>query len=795
MKISYKWLKDFVNLDDVNPYQLQELLTNAGLEIEEVYPLARGSNLTIGKVIECKAHPDSDHLQITKVDIKDEILDIVCGAKNCRAGIKTIVAKVGAKLPNGEIKSSKVRGVISNGMLCSLRELGVDHKRLTEEQIGGIEILADDAPLGIDNVFEYLGLDDVILDAKPTPNRPDLLSVFGVAKEVGAVLRREVKLPDYRHKADIGVKTSFNLQSKTDKCKLFNGKVVNHVEVFETPAFMRERLINSGIHSLNNVIDISNYVMLELGQPLHFYDLDKISSHSIAVEEGRDEVFTTLDNQEYKIEKEDLVITENGKVVGIAGVMGGDNSKIDENTKGIFIEAAIFDGASIRNTARRLNLITEASVRFSKGIEALNPFKAVDRAVELLTTYANASGFEENISLGNKAPEISEVCESLTHMNMLLGTDYQAHEVLPIFEYLDFNPKFENDIFTLQIPSFRQDIKIAQDIDEEVIRLMGFDRLKTKDADGLETYGSLTSEQSLIRKTKDILVGFGLEEVITYTLIDEELKNDEILADSANYELLSPMSEKRRYLRESMMGSILECGSYNRARKVKNINIFEFSKFSNQNGNYSKLGLYLSGNLNESRLLNYHLESNFYTFKGMIIEYLGRLGIKEKRLHFEINDLDTEHFYPHKSAKCLIDGKVFGLFGYIHPNVLNKYNLEESLYGEFLMDTVFEVAKEKVAFKALDRFPSSIRDLAIVVKEDILAKDIIKTIKNTSKLVQDLEIFDIYQGDHIEKGYKSVAISLTYNAKDHTLSDDELQKAHESILESLKKKLSAEIRG
>lgn len=792
MKVSYKWLSELVDLSGIDAYQAADALTNTGLEVEEVQALASATNLVIGQVIACEEHPDSDHLHVTKVDVGTEILDVVCGAKNCRKGLKVIVAKVGAKLPEIEIKAAKVRGVASNGMLCSLMELGVAKKHLSEKSLAGIEELAQDAPVGSENVLEYLGLDDYILDVKPTPNRQDLLSVYGIAHELAAVFKRELKIPSTKE-IEREVENDIQLFRQEDVCDLFLATKVSGVVVKESPLFIKQRLVSSGISSINNIVDISNYVMLELGQPLHFYDTSKIAK-DIRVKTGYEGDFNALDGNVYSLKKQDIVIQSGDNVVGIAGVMGGETSKIDEQTTELLIEAARFKGSAVRNTSRRLNLLTDASVRFAKGIEDLNPIKATKRAVELLVEYADAKVVSETTVSGSINNRRTTVEVMLEYINQLLGTDYSEQEVFDVLASLSFKPTVENGLFHVQVPSFRQDIQIAQDIVEEVIRLLGFSRLKTSLSDGLKTIGKLSEQQRLTRNTKDILNSFGLDEIITYTLIDEKLKEDELFVQQQAYQLLSPMSEKRRYIRESLMGSMLECVAYNKARKVERVNVFEISSFSNQVGHYRRLGIYLDQEYQTQKLKGVTIKGDFYTLKGMLLSYLTRIGIGRNRVQIVENDFDHQHFYPYKSAKVLIDKKFFGIFGHLHPTVLKKYSLMDSVYGEFSLDVIENTAKEKVKFKSLDRFPSSSRDIALVVDEQVAVGEILKQIKASSKLVKELEVFDVYQGEHVEKGKKSVAINIVYNGVDHTLSEEELNIAHSKIMDTLYQKLQAEIR-
>ncbi|MCF0109955.1 MAG: phenylalanine--tRNA ligase subunit beta, partial [Erysipelotrichaceae bacterium] len=519
MRLSYKWLQEFVNLEGYTPESLADKLTTAGLEVEGIERMASGTKLCIGEVLECVDHPDSDHLHVTKTNVGDEVLQIVCGAPNCRAGLKVIVALPGCVLPGGEIKKGMIRGQESNGMLCALYELGVDKKNLTEYQASGIEELPADAPVGETNVLEYLGLDDVILEVGLTPNRADCSAMWNMAKEVGAVIRREVKLPEVEGASKVGKPNTFKVNSTTEKCPYFLGKVVNHVEVGPSPKWMQEYLHAAGVKAINNVVDISNYVMLETGQPLHFYDLAKLPHHEITVVDDVEMKMTALDGIEYQIEKGDLLITTGGEPTGVAGIMGGEESKIDENTKAIFIEAALFNHVSIRNTSRRLNLLTEAATRFSKGLEPLSQIKAVDRSVDLLTKYAGGSDYEENVEYGHNDYKPVVIEETLTHMNSLLGMNFTMDQVVEVLTALDFKPEVNGDTVISHIPSYRTDMERNADVDEEVIRLIGFDALKSTLPTMEATVGRLSPEQVARRDIRHMMTGLGLSEIVTYTLV------------------------------------------------------------------------------------------------------------------------------------------------------------------------------------------------------------------------------------------------------------------------------------
>ncbi|NCB33695.1 MAG: phenylalanine--tRNA ligase subunit beta, partial [Erysipelotrichia bacterium] len=516
MRLSYKWLNEYVNLDGISAEELADRMTSAGFEVEGVEPMASGTNLVIGEVMECEKHPDSDHLSITKTRIGDrpeDVYQIICGAPNCRKGLKVIVALTGAKLPGGTITAKPVRGQESNGMLCALFELGVDKKYLSQAQLDGIEELPADAPVGEKEVLKYLGYDDTILDVSLTPNRADCSAMWNMAKEVGAILHREVKWPDYAGKSNVGTAGNFKVATASENCTCYLGKAVNTVHVGPSPKWMVDYLHAAGMNSINNVVDISNFVMLETGQPLHYYDLAKIPAHEITVVDDIETKMTALDGNEFAIQKGDLLITTAGEPTGVAGIMGGEESMIDENTHSIFIEAAQFNHAAIRHTSIRLNLITEAAQRFTKGIEPLAMMKAMDRSVQLLSEYAGAEGFEQTVQAGEDGYQPKTVTETLTHLNGLLGTAFTMEQVYEVLSWLDFKPEVNGDEITSHIPSYRIDIERQADIDEEVISLIGYDVLVSTLPQITATVGKLSPIQAMRRTIRTTLEGMGLHEI------------------------------------------------------------------------------------------------------------------------------------------------------------------------------------------------------------------------------------------------------------------------------------------
>ena len=799
MRISRKWLSQYMDVSDLSIEEMADRITSAGLEVEGIERLAQGTNLVIGQVEECYPHPDSDHLNCTKVNVGDEVLDIVCGAPNVAAGQKVIVALPGAKLPGGEIKKGKIRGQVSNGMICSLVELGVDPHSLSEEQKSGIEVLDQDAPVGNKDPFAYLGLDDEILEIGLTPNRSDCLAAFNMGLEAGAILKKEVKLPEYQGAANVGGPTKLHVSSTTEKCPLFLGKVIGEITIKESPKWMKELLAASGMKSINNVVDISNIVMLETGQPMHFYDKDAIVNQEITVASGFDEDYVALDGVTYHLLPEDIVITNQSKPIGIAGIMGGDDSKILDTTKGLIIECAIFDHVSIRNTARRLNLATESSIRYQKGIEPLAASKALDRAVQLLIEYADAKMIEETVQYGDSGYTPVSLSCTLKDINDRLGTDFNAEEVKDVFERLHFEPEYEDGKYMVHIPSYRTDIEGKADLSEEVIRLLGYDRLPSTLPLMEMTEGKLNEKQKLIRTVRNLYCQLGLQDCLTYTLVSTQKKDNAILGLQDPIQLASPMSEERRWIRTSILPSLLDVVSYNHARTIKDVNVFELSNVAGTQGTRMHLAFVLSGLLQQTRWLQYELPSDFYTGKGLIETLFDHIGISAARVSFEANTEDVVHFHPYQSAKILIDKKCIGYLGKIHPQYAKETDCKDVIMAELDFDALVDIKKAKIKFAPISKYPSVQRDLAFVIDRNMPVKKVVSIINknaryNKEEIIRNVEVFDVYQGEHVAKDEKSVALSITFQSDTHTLKDEEINEVFENILQAIQTECDATLR-
>lgn len=802
MKISKKWLEQYMDLGDRSMNDVADAITDAGFEVEDVLPLSSGTNLVIGEVLTCKDHPNSDHLHVTTVRTgEDEVHQIVCGAPNVAAGQKVIVALPGAVLPGGEIRSGAIRGELSDGMICALFELGVDKHMLREEQIAGIEILPEDAPVGCTDPLGYLGYDDTVLDISLTPNRADCQAAWNMAAETAAVLDLPAVFPSSEGAAEAGnnVPTELVIRSETDKCPHFYGKIIGSVTIKESPEWMKELLRASGVHSINNVVDISNIVMLETGQPMHFYDLAAIPAKEITVKEGLECDYTALDGVTYALKPDDLVITTDGRPIGIAGIMGGDDSKIEETTTGLIIECASFDHVRIRNTARRLSLNTEASVRYQKGIEPLAAKKALDRAVDLLIRYADAKDIEATVEWGTSGFEEKTIVCTLDQINRRLGTDFSLEEVVDVLERLQLSPKTEEQTITITVPSYRQDLEGFADVSEEVIRMLGYDRLPSTLPVMEMTEGKLNPRQRQRRFISRLLLENGLQDAVTYTLVSQAKNDDAILSVGEALELPVPLSEERRIIRTSILPSLIDAAAWNVAHGNRSVSLFEISELTSKKGVKEHLAIVMTGTLNETRWLKESTPTDFYTIKGLVEALLIRQGIAEGRIFFKENKKDTTHFHPGRSAEVYVGKDLLGIIGEIHPSYAAQSGLKKAVLAELDLDLLLDVKKSKVHFTPVSKYPSVTRDLAFVVDRDMPAAKIADVIRRTGKVdrepvVRSVDVFDVYEGEHVCENQKSIALSMTFQSDKQTLSEEQITNVFNAIIDAIQKQCKAILR-
>ena len=786
MKLSTNFVKDYVDID-VDVHQLAEDMTRIGNEYDSAGKLINATKLVIGKIIECKDHPDSDHLHLCKVDIGTEILDIVCGAPNARKGIKVIVALDGAELPEKTIKRGMIRGQESNGMMCSIAELGLENKFLKPEDKEGIAELGEDAVIGGDPI-QYLGLDDGVIDFDLTANRGDLLSILGMAYEIGAIYDKPVKEVDLKHKEQgEDLNKSFKTEVKTENCKLLLVKKVENVEIKESPTFIKNRLIASGIRPINNVVDISNYVMLELGQPLHFYDADRLGNTLIVrmAEEG--EKLTTLDNIERTLSDTDIVIADSTHGVGLAGVMGGLETEVEPDTKNVIIESAIFDSVKIRLTSNKI-LRSEASNRFEKGLDPARTYMAIERACALLEKYANGKVVTGTVKYDKTENKEKEIDITFQNINDVLGAKIPNEEILNVFRKLGFTYKVKGETITVKVPTRRLDISIKEDLIEEVSRIYGVDNIQGKLPTVPMKAGSYDKTQ---REIRNKMIALGLNETLSYILINDKEAHKFTTDDFEELHLLAPITEDRNTLRYTMIPSLYKIYEYNNAHGQKDVSIFEigkgFYKKGEVYGEDTKLCALMTGKYFLG--LNNNKNVDFYAIKGVleeILEYLGYAG----RYTLVKQEMPKE-FHPGQSAYINVNGTNVGIIGKLHPNVT-----KDDVYEfEINLDELFKKRVGKMKYKEISKFPNIKKDVAFVVDKNIISKDIEKVIKNAGgSLLTDIEVFDVYTGSNVADDKKSIAYSLTFNDSKKTLTDEEVNNLMEKVIENVSKKFSAEIR-
>jgi phenylalanyl-tRNA synthetase beta chain len=785
MIVSTKFLKDYVDID-VDLKTLAEDMTKAGNEYDSATKLINATNLVIGEVLECEMHPDSDHLHVCQVNIGSKTTQIVCGAPNVRKGLKVIVALPGAELPEKSIKAGVIRGQESNGMLCALSEIGIDNKFLKVEDKDGIHELPQDAPVGGDPV-KYMQLDDEVIDFDLTPDRGDLLSMLGMAYEIGAIYDKKVKDVDLTHgEKSKDIKDEFKIKVDTDNCSVLLVKKVENVQIKESPTFIKNRLIACGIRPINNVVDISNYIMLELGQPLHFYDADKLQNCLEVRMAKQDEKLTTLDGNERTLSTDDIVISNGKEAIGLAGVMGGLDTEITENTKNVIIESAIFNPARVRKTSQKI-LRSEASNRFEKGLDPNRTYMAIERSCNLLQKYAGAEivgGLEkyDTTDLSNKKIEIT-----YNNINSLLGSDISKKDVLDIFERLGFGYEEKEEKIIVEVPRRRIDVNIKEDLIEEVGRIYGVNNIKGKLP---MTPTKLGSYDKTKRQIRNKLIDLGLNETLSYVLVNEKEANDFTTDNPEVVKLLAPMTEERNALRHSIIPSLLKIYEYNKSHYNKDVCIFEigktFYKKDEEYGEENKIAGLMTG--------NYYLgiekkQVDFYIIKGIVEELLDYLGYGN-RYSFVIKENMPKELHPGQSALISVNNDIVGIIGKIHPQ-----KVKENVYVfEINLEKLLAKKVGKMKYKEISKYPSIKKDLAIITNKEIEAQEIATLIKKSAgSLLLNTEVFDVYTGKGIEENKKSIAYSLEFGANDRTLTDEEINNILEKIIANLTKN-GAEIR-
>lgn len=793
MLVSRKWLNDYVDISDIDTNKIVEDMPLVGNEIEEVTKISDSKNLEIGKVIECNMHKESDHLHVCKVDIGSQVLQIVCGAPNVCCGAYVIVAVDGATLPGGiTIKKTMLRNVESNGMLCSLQEIGIQEKYVPSPFKDGIYLIdGDDSIIGED-ALKYLSFDDEIINFELTANRGDLFSMIGMAYEFGAVYNRTVNLPDTKYKVSSdNVKNYINLNVQTKNCPLYIAKMVRNVKLDESPKFIKARLIASGIRPINNVVDISNYVMLEYGQPLHFFDSLKLGNNITVRMAKNNEKLTTLDGVERILDDSDIVIANDDGAVALAGVMGGLDTEVTADTKDITIEAAIFNPTNIRNTSKNI-LRSEASIRYEKGIDSSRTRIAMDRACHLLELYADAETLDDyvvstDIDLAPKNISITteKVCE-------VLGMNITTDEISNIFNRLGFMHTINNTEFIVTVPPRRLDISIKEDLIEEVGRIHGYKNMLGILPYSIVKRGGVSPIEKYKENIKNRLTSLNLTEVITYTLTSN-LKSKMFTNDKFNnIQIADPLSEDKKVTRYSLIPSLLEVRDYNSARNINDVNIFEVSnvyyKIDNNIVEKTLCSGLLTGNYINNDILKINMKADFYLLKGIIENLLDYLKL-DGRYEFRCENIPND-MHPHRSASIYVNRNYVGLIGQVHPSIASDVYV-----FELDLDALFDLKIRNIKYKEVSKYPSITKDMAFIVDDNIQAGDIINFIKkNGTNILKSVNAFDVYKGEHVENSKKSIAFKLVFEVTDRTLTDGEVMKIFNNIIEKVEKEFNASLR-
>ncbi|AXU08212.1 TPA: phenylalanine--tRNA ligase subunit beta [Staphylococcus aureus] len=788
MLISNEWLKEYVTIDD-SVSNLAERITRTGIEVDDLIDYTKDiKNLVVGFVKSKEKHPDADKLNVCQVDIgEDEPVQIVCGAPNVDAGQYVIVAKVGGRLPGGiKIKRAKLRGERSEGMICSLQEIGISSNYIPKSFESGIYVFSESQVPGTD-ALQALYLNDQVMEFDLTPNRADALSMIGTAYEVAALYNTKMTKPETTsNELELSANDELTVTIENeDKVPYYSARVVHDVTIEPSPIWMQARLIKAGIRPINNVVDISNYVLLEYGQPLHMFDQDAIGSQQIVVRQANEgEKMTTLDDTERELLTSDIVITNGQTPIALAGVMGGDFSEVKEHTSNIVIEGAIFDSVSIRHTSRRLNLRSESSSRFEKGIATEFVDEAVDRACYLLQTYANGKVLKDRVSSGELGAFITPIDITADKINRTIGFDLSQNDIVTIFNQLGFDTEINDDVITVQVPSRRKDITIKEDLIEEVARIYGYDDIpSTLPVFEKVTSGQLTDRQYKTRMVKEVLEGAGLDQAITYSLVSKEDATAFAMQQRQTIDLLMPMSEAHASLRQSLLPHLIEAASYNVARKNKDVKLFEIGNvfFANGEGELPDQVEYLSGILTGDYVVNQWQGKketvDFYLAKGVVDRVSEKLN-----LEFSYRRADIDGLHPGRTAEILLENKVVGFIGELHPTLAAENDLKRTYVFELNFDALMAVSVGYINYQPIPRFPGMSRDIALEVDQNIPAADLLSTIHaHGGNILKDTLVFDVYQGEHLEKGKKSIAIRLNYLDTEETLTDERVSKVQAEI--------------
>lgn len=799
MRVKLEWLNELVDLTGLSLEEIVRTVSLYSIEVEGVDNMVHASNIVVGHVLTKQPHPDSDHLNLLTVDVKDEILNIVCGAPNVEAGQYVIVAKIGCELDGFTIKKSKIRGHESCGMVCSLQELGIEKKFVEEKYQNGIYYFEENVEVGTPGA-EALNLADPVIELGLTPNRGDMLSMLGVAYEMSAVFKRPLKPLAFELVRKMDKDTAeVKIDIETQGCLAYYGQVIKDIKIKRSPRWLISRLIAFGVRPINNSVDITNYILALFGQPLHAFDFDKVGNHIVVKNATEGDEFITLDEQKRILSENDVMITDGKNNLCLAGVMGGLESEVTNETKNILLEAAIFDPMTIRKTAARLNLHSESSQRFERGVDVNRTKLALDYACYLFKELCEAEIVNEPGFSGIKSIDDKEIKLSVEDVNSLLGTEIKKCEIKSILESLGF--KVEEDL-TVKVPNRRPDITIKEDLIEEVARIYGYDKLPLTHPED-DSLGKHTLPQKNKILIRDTLLSLGLDNVVTYSLVCEEDNKKFTLnhaENSENIELLMPLTEDRKILRKGLVPSVLNVVKYNFSRKLKNIAIFEISNVYYKTGSLEDIN-----NKHEETILAGALANEFSNvlWKGQreIVDFYLVKGILEElakalntTFDFVKEERKSNEMHPNRTASIVWNEKVIGYVGQLHPKYAHENDLENVYVFELKIDDLLNEPEKINRYQPVPKLPSIERDIALVMKKEVSASEVISCIKKSDKqILSDAYVFDLYEGDKINEDEKSLAVKLVFTSNE-PLTDEVINGKVKRILKDLQYKLNVTLR-
>ena len=797
MLIPVKWLKEYVDFE-ITTRELADKLTMSGSHVDSIENVDKGfTKVVVGKINKIEKHPDADRLRVTTIDVGEEEIQVVTNAQNVNEGDYVPVALVGAKLVDGlKIKKGKLRGVVSQGMLCSTQELGIPDNVVPKE-IKDVVFIFDEKCSPGQDVKEVMGLHGAVIDFEITPNRPDCLSIIGMARETAATLEAELKYPNIKIENEEGNIEQYveSIEVKDyDLCKRYYGRVIKDVEIKSSPLWLQRRIMEAGVRPINNIVDITNYVMLEMGQPLHAFDLDKIKGKKVIVRKANEnENVTTLDGEIRKLDASMLVIADDSEPIAVAGVMGGLDSEVSQDTKTILIESASFDGRNVRLTSRALGLRTEASSKFEKDLDSEMVEKACNRVCQLIEQIGAGKVVGGHIDNYDKKSEVKNITLRPEKVEKLLGVSIEVDRMIEILNNLEISAKLVDNKIETVIPTFRADLEIETDLIEEVGRVYGFHNIESKPLRGEVSRGEKTRSRRIEDEVKETLSGLGLNEITTYSFISPKAYDKINLSEDSMkrkcVELLNPLGEDYSVMRTTLIPNMLEVLARNYKHGIKQAEIYELGNIFIPKEIPVK-GLPYE---NKTLCLGMYGACDFFDIKGLVESILENLNIKEYDYSREEN---YSTFHPGRTANIVKGNHVLGTIGELHPDVMEVYGIKDKVYiAELDFELLTTLTNLERKYKALPKFPATSRDIAIVVDEEVMVGDIEKVIlENSGKIVEEVNLFDIYTGTQIEVGKKSVAYSITYRSHEKTLVDEEVSKVHDKIVEELKKTLNAEQR-